>query len=191
LIEASGVVHTGEASRIAAAVAKRQRGSSAIFYVVQIALMGGGVLLGLVFSALASVFGHLRTDQTWWWPFVGLGVGGFVYSSICRRMVVRRFRSKMAEAGLAVDFRSFAAIGDEALEVEAHGVRRIVSWPAVTELFATADYWIFMIAMEPWFVPKRFFSSPVEEKAFVSAAVGRMSAEARARSPDAVAAASA
>lgn len=96
----------------------------------------------------------------------------------------------MAERGLDLKFQQTLTVTDENLTLDSGRVRRVADWAAVTELFKTKDYWIFLVHMEPWFAPSRFFADKAEEKAFIRDALSHLSDEARTRSREAKAFAS-
>ncbi|HUO99202.1 MAG TPA: hypothetical protein VMU01_11065 [Rhizomicrobium sp.] len=59
-------------------------------------------------------------------------------------------------------------------------------WQYVSELYGIGGYWVFLMPVEPLFLPKRWFSDEASERAFVRKALGYMTEEARARSKKAV-----
>jgi len=59
-------------------------------------------------------------------------------------------------------------------------------WTCVTDLYATRKHWVFLVQSSAMVLPRRFFSSPETERAFIATALSRMPDTARVRSPDAV-----
>jgi hypothetical protein len=74
----------------------------------------------------------------------------------------------------------------EGIVSQSGAITRTAEWSAVTEIFKAKGYWIFLVQMEPWFAPCRFFSDEAAEKAFIRAAISHVSKEARDRSRAAV-----
>jgi hypothetical protein len=190
MIKITGQIMVGEAQGALTAVAARQRGSSLIFTLavaVLVALGGaGGYAIG---SAIEVVPGEKVLDPNVT-ALVGFGVGLLAYSRLCRGLIVRRFREQMAERDLDLKFQQTFTVTEENLTLESGRVRRVADWAAVTELFKTRDYWIFLVQMEPWFAPSRFFADKAEEKMFIRNALSHLSDKARARSREAAAFAS-
>jgi hypothetical protein len=117
---------------------------------------------------------------------LGAVAGSTAYILFCRPYVTKRFRRNMADRGLAVRFRQAMRLSDEKISVETGAITRSAEWAAVTEVFKAKSYWVFLVQMEPWFAPVRFFPDEASEKAFIRAAISHMSPAARERSKAAV-----
>ena len=183
----TGEIEAGEAQGARGAVGARKRGSIAIFYVVQLAISAGFGAVGL---GLGWAINHLVTHEQTVDPvltmLVGLWLGILGYLLLARRLVIRWFHQRMAARGLDVRYVQTLTVQDEGLLLNSGMVRALAPWPAVTEVFRFKAYWIFLVQMTPWFVPRRFFANEAEERAFLRAALAHLSEEALARSKDAV-----
>lgn len=180
----NGELEAGEAQKAVAAIGKRQRGSAVGYQIVLFGLIFAGMAAGYGLGTIANRRFDLTLDPIF--PgLIGIWAGAIVYLFICRPLLVRRFRSRMADRGLDLRFSQALTISDDGLKMESGPVCRIAQWSAVTEVFQFGAYWIFLVQMEPWFAPKRFFANQSEERAFIGAALSRMSEDARTRSKDA------
>ena len=182
-----GEIEAGEAQAAMPTIAARQRGSRLTYYAALLLLMGAGALFGYLLGSALMRDGRKTIFDPSLTSLVGLWVGYLVYLRFCRPLLVRQFRKRMQDRDLSVRFEQTLEVDDEGLILESGGVRRIASWSVVTEVFESKGYWIFLVQMEPWFAPSRFFSSQSDEKAFIGAALRRMTPNARDRSKAAVA----
>lgn len=139
--------------------------------------MGGGVFLG----ALAAKFAGLDREIG---IYAGVVVGAVLYYLFGRRWTVRRFRKSMLDRAMPVTFETSVELSPEFIAYRSDAVTREAPWSAVTEVFLSKGYWIFLVQMEPWFVPRHFFADAASERHFVEAALSFMDADARERSPD-------
>ena len=105
-------------------------------------------------------------------------------------MVLDRARKAYQTRGLVSPFPCAFEVTDGGLVIDTGRATMTAAWPAVSDLFVAGPYWIVLTEGTPHFLPKRFFASPAEEKAFLGQVLARMSPEARERSPEAVSAAS-
>jgi hypothetical protein len=79
-------------------------------------------------------------------------------------------------------------VADErGLTVRQPGQETCVEWSAVTEVAPARKHWLLIANMHADAVPQAFFADAAAEHAFVAEAVRHLSAEARARSPEAIA----
>lgn len=79
------------------------------------------------------------------------------------------------------------SIGDDGFHADYGATSTRVGWPAVSEIIPTPRHWLFIGGTLAYSVPRRFFEDSAAERAFLRAALDRLTAEARARSPEAVA----
>ena len=92
----------------------------------------------------------------------------------------------MAGRGLDTRFNQTLTLNADTIEMQSGAVHAIAPWAAVTEIFKAKGYWIFMVGMNAWVAPKRFFADEAAEMAFIRAALAHLSEAARNRSKDAV-----
>src|SRR5450755_3300874 len=93
----------------------------------------------------------------------------------------------MIDRGLDVRLPYELRLTDAGLTLVCGGLVKTADWANVTEMFKVRRYWVFLVQMEPWFAPMRFFPTTADEKSFVQAAVARLSDGALGRSKSAVA----
>jgi hypothetical protein len=168
-VSVSGLLKLGEADAARRAVAKRQSGSAAGDYLLLVALV-------VVCGAAGAI--------AWRGPGMAIGVvcAFLIYSAIAQRLALRRLRKRMTETDVPNEIPCEVEIRPEAFSYSAADVQYVAKWPAVTELFPSHGYWIFLVRSAPCFVPKRFFADEVAERAFLKAALEYMSEDARRRS---------
>jgi hypothetical protein len=176
----SGLLRVGEASPAVGSIAARQRGSVLSYYAILVGAIVAGGSCGNLFARFVA---HSDVDFA---TITGIVAGAVVYLFIARPLTVARFRSRMAQKGHPAFLHLEVEITPEALLYRIGDVRQSAPWSAVSELFESRGYWIFLVQSAPFFAPKRFFENVAAEKAFVSAALERLSEEARARSRQAV-----
>lgn len=175
----TGTIRIGEAQATCAATAKRQRGSSGLYFGMMFALWIGGGLAGWAIGLA------LRTDVT-----LAICIGAVVallcYVPLAKRLAVARYKHRLTGAGTPLDMPAAMTITPEALIYTVSDIEKRGAWRAVSELFHAKGYWIFMVQSEPWFAPDHFFASEADKRAFLREALSHMSEEARGRSAGAV-----
>ena len=164
----------------------RQRGSVWIYYVMLLGLMGGFCLLALGLDVAVEMLMGRRIVEPSLVGLAGLLIGWFVYMRFTRPWSIRRFRRRMEDRGLSARFPYSVTIEHEVLAVQSGGIRKTADWASVTEVFKAHGYWVFLVQMEAWYAPARLFPDLAAERAFLSAALDRMSEGARKRSLEAV-----
>jgi hypothetical protein len=173
----AGVLRVGEANATMEAVGRRQRGSRWIFLAVLAIIDVAGAFAGAKLWPERPDFGIIA----------GVGIATLIYVNLARRWTVARVRSRLAQRGVALELQLSMQIQPEALFYRVGDVDQKAAWHAVTELFHSRQYWIFLVQGSAWFAPQRFFVDKEAERAFVGEALSRMSEAARARSFDAIA----
>ena len=186
----SGEMEAGEANRTLGAVRARQRGSIISYYALMVAICLASGLIGWAVGMILRTTGVWPGFKSDWAIVIGIWGGLIIYLLVGRPWAVKRFRSKMKLRGFKTRFSYSVEISDEGLSTQAGQVRKTAPWSAVTEIFRVKGYWIFLVQMEPWFLPSRFLGDPAGEKAFLKEALGNLTPEARARSQEAEAFAS-
>jgi hypothetical protein len=191
MVSISGEMEAAEANGTLWAVRKRQQGSRIHFYLLMFGLIIGGALIGLLVCIVLSATGvmpNINFD-----PLIviaGMWIGLIVYAHLATPWAIRRVRRRMADRGLKTRFPYSLEISDQEFAMQSGAMRAVTPWSAVTEIFRSKGYWIFMVQITPWYAPARFFPDQAAEKAFIKEALSHMTSQARARSPDAEAFAS-
>jgi hypothetical protein len=176
----SGVLKVGEAQAAMRAIATRQRGPALVYY----GLLCGLMILGGLGGAAVDIL--LNPPDAHMGFAIGLMVGSVLYVLFCRRITLSRFRKRLSARGISLDLPLNMEVTPNALAYTVGDVQQRAKWNAVTELFQSHGYWIFLVQSSPWFAPKHFFADAPAERSFVEAALARMGEEAKRRSSDAV-----
>jgi hypothetical protein len=177
-MQVSGTLQSGEAQSTAQVVAARLRGSAGSYYLIFAAIIMICGALGAAFAKYA-----LRADPE---PgvFFGVMLSFIVYVRAARALTLRRFRRRLVDAGLPLTYPMSVTLEADALVYEVGGVREIVRWDVVTDLFRTRGYLIFLAQAHGIYVPERFFATAADERAFITQALTHMTPKAQARSLD-------
>lgn len=181
-----GEMQVGEASRYAGRASARLSGHPKPTIIANLAA-------GLATAVPIIVFGVWQSAvdaPAWLWlPALPLAMafGFWAGPAACRRYTVRTFRRNLAERGLDSTFASSITATEEAFVSSTGRMTVTAPWTAVSDLIETDRYWIFLVEGHPQFLPRRFFTSPADEKVFLQAILSRMSPEARGRSGKAAA----
>lgn len=81
-------------------------------------------------------------------------------------------------------FASYS-VEDDALVISSPHSQTRLNWVGISEIIPGNAAWLFIGQGMAYFLPRRFFSEPGAEAAFLSACLDRMTAEARALSVEA------
>jgi hypothetical protein len=114
------------------------------------------------------------------WPVL------MIFSRWSRNWQVARMKRALITRGTSNPLPVTFEITDEALALQQGALGWNAPWTTITDLNPVGPYWIFLAQGTPLYLPKRCFTSPSEEAAFVAACLARMSPSARDRSPKAV-----
>lgn len=176
-MEVKGVLTVGE-STAAMAYIKARRGVSprqmkAILLVCMLAI---GIPLGAWVSG-----SWLAAAVSVEFAILGLIAG----SVVIQRLSGPSMRKALAERGRSYDQALTVRLSLEALIYDLGDLTMTARWPCVTDLYRTRQHWVFLAQSSAMVLPRRFFSTPEVEQAFIVEAMSRMTDEARARSPDA------
>lgn len=172
-LEIKGTLTVGEASAVLADLKSRTGGAT---WVHQLALTAMVAIAAVLGWEIARLFGAV----------IGVALADFTYNFLGARLLRADYRRRWKLAGQPLDLPMSLAIEDVALVSQVAGVKRTIAWHAISELFRSHGYWVFIVQGEGIFAPQRLFDSADAQKSFVAAALSRMSAEARARSLSAV-----
>jgi len=180
-----GEMQVGEASRYAGRASGRLSGHPGPMIVANVV----AALATIVPIVLFGIWRSMVDAPAWLWApavLVAMAFGLWAGPAACRGYTVGVFRRNLAERGLPSQFHSRFEITDEAFVNSTGRMKMSAEWAAVSDIVQTGPYWILLAEGHPQFLPRRYFASPVEEKAFLSAMLSRMTPEARRRSGEAV-----
>ena len=189
-MQIEGEMEVGEASRYAAQASGRLSGHPKPMIIANLVAALATVLPILVFGIWQSA---VDAPAWLWLPILPAAMvfGFWAGPTACRRYTVGVFRRNLAERGLDSRFSSSFTINDDGLVSSTGRMTMTAQWAAVSDVLHTDRYWIFLVEGHPQYLPRRFFTSPAEERAFLAAVLSRMLPEARDRSGEAVAVAAA
>jgi hypothetical protein len=173
----AGILRVGEANATVEAIARRQRGSQWYYWAALVLLDTAGAFAGAKAWPERPDLGIVA----------GVLIATVIYVQLARRWTVARVRSRFAKQGLGTELDLSMQILSDVFCYRVGDVDQRASWRAVTELFHSRHYWIFLVQGSAWFLPQRFFAEKEAERAFIGEALLRMTDEARARSPEATA----
>lgn len=175
----TGDLVVGEANAVVRDLQKRTQGPLfglyfLLFVVAVVFTVGGYLLVNLI-----------RPGESW-----GAIVGGIAAYLLCmhfgRLFAVNSYRAKFADRGLQLELPMRVDVEPDSLVAEIGGVKRVVQWQVVTELFKSHGYWVILAQGDAIFAPGRLFPSENDERVFVGAVLANMTTEAKARSADAL-----
>lgn len=154
--------------------------------IISIVATLGAMAAVMVFSAILN--GLLDwPDWTYFVSLIAAAVVGIVSGKrACRAFSLRVVRKALGVRGLVDPVPNrFEITPDDFLTITGR-VETRAPWIAVSDVFPAGPYWVVIVDAWPMYLPKRFFSSPVEEKAFLGTMLNHITPEAKARSADAV-----
>lgn len=179
----AGTLKVGEARATAIAIRSRQFGSRASYAAIRFGLMGVGLIAGFAFCFLIAGPGSPDYEL---YGAVGCATGGVVFLLANPGIMSARFKRKFKERQHCLELNLRMEISQEHLVYEIGGVKYLVQWTAVDELFRSHDYWLVSAQAHLLFAPRRLFAAEDDERAFLRKALELMSEPARARSGEAV-----
>lgn len=179
VVAVTGMLEAGETTR-ALAYVKGRNGLSPRWRLVMLlcSMIAVGVPVGKLVSG--SWLSALLTVE---FTIVGLIGGALLFE----RVWIRTMRKALVERGQPTETRLTFRLAPDGPAYDLEALVMTARWDAVTDLFRTRHHWIFLAQGGAMVLPRRFFATPEAERAFIAAAVARMSEPARGRSPDAVA----
>lgn len=127
-----------------------------------------------------EAFGLVTND---WFAFVAIWIPlvflGLMLTMRLQRRVTRTiYRRRGVESPNPVRM----TITTEGFEYCEEGLTKSAGWDAVSEVFSSHGYWVFLIPVEAAIIPRRFFATPDAERDFIAEALSFISGTARARS---------
>lgn len=176
-MEVSGSLAVGE-SGVALTYIKARRGLSP--RQIKLILVACASAVGIPVGAWVS--------ESWLWAgvsvefaIVGLIVGVFVVQVLSGPAL----RKSLAQRGQKHVLPLTLRLTPDALVYDLDDLVMTARWSCVTDLFKTRKHWVFLVQSSAMVLPRRLFATPDAERDFIGQALSRMTAEARARSPDA------
>jgi len=179
-----GEIAVGEAARYAGKACSRLNGHPKPMIagnaVSAIATIGFVIL----FSTLQSLF---NLPGWLWMPalLVAVAAGIAICIRVHRGWSIRIARTAFATRGLVNPVPSSFAISESGFSSTTGRVTLQAPWSAVSDLFRVGPYWVVLLEGYPQYMPRRFFASSADEKAFLSGILAHMSPEAKGRSCEA------
>lgn len=177
-----GTVHVGEATRWSNRAMAPLTGSPGpmIFsnlIAAVLALLGCGLLTILaerhVIPAAAMPFGFALVAVV----AIFAAFRGSLF------MLQRNFRHALIERGVPNPVSVTIELLPDGLHTRTTAAEHRVAWSAVSEVLLVGPYWFILAEALPTCVPRRWFASPTEERAFLAALTERLGPDSRRRSP--------
>lgn len=142
-----------------------------------LAILGGGLLAVLterhVIPAAAMPFGFALV--------AGVAILAAFRGSLF--MLRRNFRRALIERGVPDPASIAVELLPDELYTRTTATEHRVAWSAVSEVLLVGPYWFILAEALPICIPRRWFTSPTEERAFLAALNERLGPESRKRSP--------
>lgn len=180
-----GGIAIGEGAAYAGRASARLNSHPWPMIISLVATLAAMAAVMVVSAILNGVF-----DWQDWTYFVSLIVAAVVGimsgKRACRAFSLRVVRKALAVRGLVDPVPNRFEITPAGLHSVTGRVETRAPWIAVSDVFSVGPYWVLIVDAWPMYLPKRFFGSPVEEKAFLGTVLSHITPEARARSADAV-----
>jgi hypothetical protein len=183
--EASGQYRFGEVTAAAGVFQRRlYRGRSRFGF-------AGFLAVGLFAMWGAAAFGSMQTDGdaisrggvTMVAMLVVAAPAAVAYFVWRRRTIEALWRDRGVASPWAMSY-----VADESgFTIRQPGQVTKIAWDAVTEVAPAPTHWIFFANLLGHPMPRKFFADAAAERAFIAEVVSHLSAEARARSPEAIA----
>lgn len=98
------------------------------------------------------------------------------------RLTVRRFRQRWLERGVPGEIELSFVVATDGLHISSETGKTVINWPYLSEIDLVRDCWLVIGAAWALPLPRRFFATPAEERAFLSKVLERMTPAARTRS---------
>jgi hypothetical protein len=179
----AGTLKVGETRATQIAIRRRQFGSRASYLAIRFGLMGVGLIAGIASCFLIAGPGSPDYEL---YAAIGCAAGGVVFLFANPRIMSARFKRKFRERQHCLELNLRMEISADHLIYEVGGVKHLVQWTAVDEVFRSHDYWLVSAQAQLLFAPRRLFANEGDERAFLKEALALMSEPARARSGEAV-----
>ena len=183
-MQVAGEIKIGEATRWAGKAAARLNGHP--WPVIISNAVSGGVMVIVMLGH--GILQNLLDWPAWAWIpaiVIGLYVSLRLGVMACRAWCVRHARKAFGVRGLVDPVPTAFRIEDDAFVSLSGQVEVRAPWTAVSDVFIAGPYWVILAQSHPIYLPRRFFATPAEEKAFLSSILSRMGADAVARSAEA------
>ncbi|WP_165183884.1 YcxB family protein [Caulobacter soli] len=133
--------------------------------------------------AVSWLFETLYPGSGWLGVLLFTVAALFVWNRYCRTLVPKAWMARGVPAASAITYR----IEDQVLVLQGDLTSTHVAWSGVSQIAPGNAAWLFIGSGQAWFLPTRFFADRQQERAFLADCLGKLSAEAKVRSPEAVA----
>jgi hypothetical protein len=173
----------GETTSIAGFARRKAYGDSGWtqYYIFWIVMALSAAVGGRVQELICLRLGWPAENTLLGW-LCGAAIIVVIWPLVQRRLNLWRVRTHFSERGQSTELAVAVDLSAEALAYSAGAVAYRAGWSAVTELFKVKGYWVLVVQGANYWVPRRFFSDPAAERAFVAEALSHMSQAAQKRS---------
>ncbi len=178
-------IQVGEAAKAAIAVAARWSSGRWNFPAGIVLGILGMAIGGLLGEALGGLFRVAASDSQLIRFLFGGAFIWFVGLPMWRRFVQKRYKRRLAQHGTSGRLHATYDITPSAVVYSIGGVVKSARWEVVSELFRVKGWWVMMAQGEAYYLPRRAFDTPAQEREFISSTFDLMGSAARERSSDA------
>lgn len=176
-MEVSGRVGTFEGERLRGSIIRHILGKWR--YIGLAICVVIGLILGFYLSRILRLAGDDRLALDW---FVAGVVTTVVAGFAILAFMANRMRKGWRDRGAPMEVDVSYAVTTDGFVMISELSTIVARWQFISEVALSRDCWMIFGVGMAYFLPRRLFHSPVEEKAFVSALLDGLQPAARARS---------
>lgn len=113
-------------------------------------------------------------------------IGWVIGLRLCQRLSSAAYNRMLDASGMPAQNTFRAILSPDGVTLTSERQSFFGSWATISDLMLIDAYWAFVCDGMGLFVPRRFFATPEQERAFLAEALSFMTERSRGRSPDAV-----
>jgi hypothetical protein len=173
-----GTISPFEGMRFAGAIRRRVFGRWGIAWFALVALVAA------VAMAAALVITRLKFKDELIVPAIWVGYAVLVVASVlaCNRIAAIATVRAWSARGVPPELSITYSVDAEGLRMSSETGMSLVRWAALNEVALEGDYWLLFGSCTAYFLPRRLFGTPVQERAFLAALSEGLEPAARERS---------
>jgi hypothetical protein len=149
-------------------------------------ILGPLVGIGLAIAGFGLTGSDMAGEGFGFSILVGGLIGWISGLRLCQWVSTRALNRVMTETGRPAQTPYRAVLSPKGILLESERQSHFGAWASLSDLLLIETYWAFVCDGMGLFVPRRFFTSPEQEQAFLAEALSRMPERARKRSLDAL-----
>lgn len=179
MIEAQADIALGEAIRPAVEAHRRIAGAGLVSMVISATLFAVITVVGTFLAAWLSRYLGRGANIVSFLAFVAAAVIGV---AVYGRLALNGFMSGLKRIGSPDVLTTRFRFDDQHIAIRTDRVSHSLPWGAVQFILASREHWLVQADTTTFAIPKRAFSSALDEQAFVMLAKKRLSESALGRS---------